>query len=72
MESGNENAHRLVSGCTIREEGLGVVRDSRTWSFRYAAKVRPDQTSIRIRWEYIYIYIFYVEVRCCLNSKMSF
>jgi len=34
MESGKENAHRLVSGYTIREEGLGVVKDLRTWSFR--------------------------------------
>ena len=41
MESGNENAHRLVSECTIREEVLGVVKDLRTWSFRCAAKVTP-------------------------------
>ena len=65
MESRSENAHRLVSGCTKHEEGLRVVKDVRTWSFRSAAKVTPNYYA-KIRWEYIYyIYILYVEVRCC-------
>ena len=46
MESGNENAHRLVSGCTIREEGLGVVKDLRTWSFRSVVAQPIQQRSL--------------------------
>ena len=63
MESGKENAHRLVSGCTIHEEGLGVVKDLRTWSFRSVVLLCELDGN---RWEYMYyIYIFYLEVRCC-------
>ena len=66
MDSGKENAHRLVSGCTIREEGLGVVKDLRTWSFRSARSKGHTKVLRELDGPNIYyIYIFYLEVRCC-------